>query len=122
MLNGWTKHDDGLAGKWEVAPSARVFGKLNDGAKLNKLFAEKAHGNGIDGVWRATPANNNGKPFAIVEAKSSRAAQKRVRKGKPGVSGLLGHAVDKVLPRPVELLEPPDDEGEAADNDTSTEK
>ncbi|KVK71658.1 hypothetical protein WJ47_33385 [Burkholderia ubonensis] len=120
--NGWTKHDDGLAGKWEVAPSARVFGKLNDGAKLNKLFAEKAHGNGIDGVWRATPANNNGKPFAIVEAKSSRVAQKRVRKGKPGVSGLLGHAVDKVLPRPVELLEPPDDEGEAAGNDTSTGK
>ncbi|MEX3984291.1 hypothetical protein AB4Y45_35630 [Paraburkholderia sp. EG287A] len=114
--SGWESHDQGALGRWAKKPGAVVPGKLNDGGLLNKLFAPKAHGQGIDGVWRATPANNNGKPFAIVEAKSSRVRTAPKNKdGKPVVVSKLGMAtrvVDTVLPRPEELLEPPlDDDG-----------
>lgn len=116
--SGWTKHDQGALGRWSKKPDSTAPGKLNEGGLLNKLFAPKAHGQGIDGVWRATPANNNGKPFAIVEAKSSRVKTAPKNKdGKPSVVSKLGVAtrvVDTVLPRPDELLEPPlDDDGAA---------
>ncbi|MEM5453067.1 hypothetical protein [Paraburkholderia guartelaensis] len=112
---GWTSHDQGALGHWATAPGTTVLGKLNDDRQLNKLFAPRARGQGIDGVWRATPANNNGKPYAIVEAKSSRVASKPKGDSKPNVSSKLGMAsriADEVLPRPDELLEPPiDDDG-----------
>jgi hypothetical protein len=53
------------------------MGKLSKGGSpksdhiLYKL-TDPANGTGIDAVWRANPANNNGKKFAIVEAKASR--------------------------------------------------
>ncbi|NWK46437.1 hypothetical protein [Ralstonia pickettii] len=117
--SGWHAHDQGALGRWLTKPSAVVLGKLNDDGHLNKLFEPQARGQGIDGVWRATPANNNGKPFAIVEAKSSRVAKPPKNKDhKPGMVSRLGEAtriVDAVLPRPDELLEPPEDD----DGDTS---
>ena len=114
--SGWTKHDQGALGRWSKKPDTTVPGKLNEGGQLNKLFAPKAHGQGIDGVWRATPMNNHGKPFAIVEAKSSRVRTAPKNKDdKPSMVSKLGEAtrvVDTVLPRPEELLEPPlDDDG-----------
>ncbi|MGU3780221.1 hypothetical protein [Burkholderia metallica] len=117
--SGWESHDQGALGRWAKKPSITVPGKLNEGTQLNKLFAPKAHGQGIDGVWRATPANNNGRPFAIVEAKSSRVRTAPKNKDdKPSMVSKLGMAnriVDTVLPRPDELLEPPlDDDGAAA--------
>ncbi|WP_233832541.1 hypothetical protein [Paraburkholderia sp. ZP32-5] len=117
--SGWAAHDQGALGHWPKPPSDTVLGKLNDDSQLNKLFAPRARGQGIDGVWRATPANNNGRPFAIVEAKSSRVASKPKGDGKPNVSSKLGVAnriAEEVLPRPDELLEPPieDDGGSQA--------
>lgn len=116
--SGWASHDQGALGHWAMPPGATVLGKLNDDRQLNKLFAPKARGQGIDGVWRATPANNNGKPYAIVEAKSSRVASKPKSDGKPNVTSRLGMAnriADDVLPRAEELLEPPtDDDGDSA--------
>ncbi|MBU9199948.1 hypothetical protein KTD31_00845 [Burkholderia multivorans] len=114
--SGWDAHDQGALGRWANKPSATVPGKLNEGTQLNKLFAPKAHGRGIDGVWRANPANNNGRPFAIVEAKSSRVRRApKNQDNKPNMVPKLGVAtriVDTVLPRPDELLEPPlDDDG-----------
>lgn len=112
--SGWNAHDQGALGHWSAKPNEVVLGKLNDGSHLNKLFEPQARGQGIDGVWRATPANNNGKPFAIVEAKSSKVAKPPKNKDhKPGVTSKLGEAtriVDAVLPRADELLEPPEDD------------
>ncbi|WP_231408567.1 hypothetical protein [Ralstonia solanacearum] len=112
--SGWSAHDRGALGRWSNKPSALIPGKLNEGGQLNKLFAPKAHGQGIDGVWRATPENNHGRPFAIVEAKSSKVKKTPKNKDrKPNVVSKLGEAtriVDAVLPRPDELLEPPEDD------------
>ncbi|WP_261522317.1 hypothetical protein, partial [Burkholderia multivorans] len=123
--SGWTKHDQGALGRWSKKPDSTVPGKLNDSGMLNKLFAPKAHGQGIDGVWRATPSNNNGRPFAIVEAKSSRVKTAPKNKdGKPSVVSKLGVAtriVDTVLPRPDELLEPPLDDDGAMPGTTPTQ-
>ncbi|KWF14226.1 hypothetical protein [Burkholderia ubonensis] len=112
---GWSKHDDGVSGKWEVAPTLESVGKLNDGTKLNKLFAVKAHGRGLDGVWRATPSNNHGEKYALVEAKASRVMNEPADGETPDVSGRLGKAtlktkkiIETVVPPPVELLDPPE--------------
>lgn len=126
--SGWQAHDKGALGRWATKPSAVVLGKLNEGGQLAKLFEPQAHGQGIDGVWRATPTNNNGKPFAIVEAKSSRVTKPPKNKDrKPGVVSKLGEAtriVDTVLPRPDELLEPPEesDGGASAATQSSGKK
>ncbi|RQS76181.1 hypothetical protein DID96_02620 [Burkholderia sp. Bp8963] len=113
--NDWSKHDDGLSGKWEMPPSLESLGKLNDGTKLNKLFAVKAHGRGLDGVWRANPSNNHGEKYALVEAKASRVMNEPVDGQNPDVSGKLGKAklkvekiIETVVPPGVELLEPPE--------------
>lgn len=66
----WEGHDLGDEGTWKIQPSATAFGKLNDEGILTKLSAIP-HGTGLDGVWRATEANNLGKKYAIVEAKST---------------------------------------------------
>ncbi|WKW33809.1 hypothetical protein KIH13_08690 [Pseudomonas viridiflava] len=72
---GWGKDWDG---KWlEGLPSGSKMGKLSAGGSpkakhvLYKL-TDGANGTGIDAVWRADPANNGGKKFAIVEAKASK--------------------------------------------------
>ncbi|RQY30731.1 hypothetical protein DF113_33495 [Burkholderia stagnalis] len=109
--SGWEAHDQGYLGRWSREPGADVPGKLNDHGKLAKLFAPKAKGQGIDGAWRATPSNNEGKRFAIVEAKSSKVDQPtKAPNGKRNMTPKLGTAervVDAVRPHGDELLEPP---------------
>jgi hypothetical protein len=115
----WDGHDKGADGKWlEGVPSASKTGKLSRGGSpkahhvLYKL-TDGANGTGIDAVWRANPATNNGKKFAIVEAKASRDEDgpKFLRKPnnirQPGVTSKLGvsGAID-----PSDLLEPLDPE------------
>lgn len=111
----WDGHDKGADGKWlEGVPSASKTGKLSAGGSpkakhvLYKL-TDGANGTGIDAVWRANPANNEGKKFAIVEAKASRNedAPKFLRKPnntrKPGISSkLLASGVTD----PSDLIEP----------------
>ncbi|EJM03951.1 hypothetical protein PMI18_01409, partial [Pseudomonas sp. GM102] len=105
----------GADGKWlEGVPSASKTGKLSAGGSpkashvLYKL-TDGANGTGIDAVWRANPANNEGKKFAIVEAKASRDedAPKFMRKlnntRKPGISSKLGVSG---IADPSELIEP----------------
>lgn len=122
----WDGHDKGADGKWlEGVPSASKTGKLSKGGSpkarhvLYKL-TDGANGTGIDAVWRANPATNDGKKFAVVEAKASRDEDgpKFMRKPnntrKPGVASKLG--VSGVTD-PSELLEPLESEQSA-----STEK
>jgi hypothetical protein len=108
---GWEAHDQGRLGNWSHAPGADVPGKLNDHGKLNQLFDLRPRGHGIDGVWRATPDTNEGKPFAIVEAKSSKVDRPmKDPDGKRNMSPKLGMASrikDAVRPKADELLEPP---------------
>lgn len=111
----WDGHDKGVDGKWlEGVPSASKTGKLSKGGSpkarhvLYKL-TDGANGTGIDAVWRANPVTNDGKKFAVVEAKASRDEDgpKFMRKPnntrKPGVASKLG--VSGVTD-PSELLEP----------------
>ncbi|WP_244999394.1 hypothetical protein [Pseudomonas viridiflava] len=111
----WDGHDKGSDGKWlEGLPSGSKMGKLSAGGSpkgkhvLYKL-TDGANGTGIDAVWRADPANNGGKKFAIVEAKASKDedAPKFMRKlnntRKPGVASKLGVSG---LADPSELIEP----------------
>ncbi|SFP37358.1 hypothetical protein SAMN05216229_10230 [Geopseudomonas sagittaria] len=102
--SGWEAHDLGGAGQWTGAkPSALVAGKLSRGGspkdhqKLFKL-TDPSFGTGIDAVWCATGcANNDGKPFAIVDAKASISSKNKKPKymsrpgntRKPGISRLL---------------------------------
>ncbi|MEE5062388.1 hypothetical protein V2J93_26770, partial [Pseudomonas alliivorans] len=118
----WDGHDKGSDGKWlDGLPSGSKMGKLSKGGSpkarhvLYKL-TDGANGTGIDAVWRADPATNYGKNFAIVEAKASRDEDgpKFMRKAnntrQPGVASKLGvsGAID-----PSELLEPLELEREA---------
>ncbi|RON41104.1 hypothetical protein [Pseudomonas brassicacearum] len=119
----WDGHDKGADGKWlEGVPSASKTGKLSAGGSpkakhvLYKL-TDGANGTGIDAVWRANPANNEGEKFAIVEAKASRDedAPKFMRKPnntrKPGISSKLnvsGVADPSELLEPIEQSETPD--------------
>jgi hypothetical protein len=111
----WDGHDKGVEGQWlEGKPSASKMGKLSKGGSpksphvLYKL-TDGANGTGIDAVWRADPATNGGKKFAIVEAKASKDedAPKFARKPnntrKPGISSKLGTSG---ITDPSELLEP----------------
>ncbi|RMM83907.1 hypothetical protein ALQ72_02878 [Pseudomonas syringae pv. maculicola] len=72
-------------------------------------MTDGANGTGIDAVWRANPSNNEGKKFAIVEAKASRDedAPKFIRKlnntRKPGIGSKLGVSG---IADPSELIEP----------------
>ncbi|EJM21021.1 hypothetical protein PMI21_00661 [Pseudomonas sp. GM18] len=115
----WDGHDKGADGKWlEGVPSASKMGKLSKGGSpkarhvLYKL-TDGANGTGIDAVWRADPATNDGKKFAVVEAKASRDEDgpKFMRKPnnsrKPSVASKLGvsGATD-----PSTLLEPQEPE------------
>ena len=106
----WKSHDHGGSGQWTGGnPGKRIIGKVSKGGDpktyhvLYKL-RDGANGTGIDSVWRAD-GNNQGKPYAIVEAKASvdedRAKFNRMQsKGKKpaiasklGVSGLKAEAL-----------------------------
>lgn len=122
----WSGHDRGDDGKWlDQAPSRICPGKLNEKTKLNKLFAIKAHGVGIDGVWsvEAKNPNNEGKPYAIVESKASKNEKApRNPARKPRIKGKLldnlkqlkkeaARAAAEALPKPTDLLDPAVDQG-----------
>ncbi|WP_240996502.1 hypothetical protein [Pseudomonas viridiflava] len=124
----WDGHDKGSDGKWlEGLPSGSKLGKLSAGGSpkakhvLYKL-TDGANGTGIDAVWRADPANNGGKKFAIVEAKASRDedAPKFMRKinntRKPGVGSKLGVSG---LPDPSDLIEPVENDDVKGQNKAS---
>lgn len=89
--SGWEAHDLGGAGQWTGAkPNALVAGKLSRGGspkdhqKLFKL-TDPSFGTGIDAVWCANGcAHNDGKPFAIVDAKASVSGKKPKYMSKPG--------------------------------------
>jgi len=111
----WDGHDKGAEGQWlEGKPSASKMGKLSKGGSpksphvLYKL-TDGANGTGIDAVWRANPATNGGKKFAIVEAKASKDedAPKFMRRlnntRNPAITSKLGVSG---LADPSELLEP----------------
>lgn len=109
----WSQHDQGSQGRFQVKPDALNPGKLSKGGtpksthKLYKL-ADGANGTGIDAVWRAE-GHNQGKRYAIVEAKATRDedAPKFMRKlnntRKPGVASSLGV---NAIGDPSELIEP----------------
>lgn len=75
---------------------------------LYKL-SDPANGTGIDAVWRADPATNAGRKFAIVEAKASKNedAPKFLRRPnntrKPSINSKLGVSGE---PQLSDLLEP----------------
>lgn len=66
----WDGHDKANQGTWKQSPSSLHLGKLNDGKKLNH---NSVIGNdtGIDGLWRADPLTNQGKKYAVIEAKAT---------------------------------------------------
>lgn len=109
----WQGHDKGSAGNWAGAtPGKNTEGKLSNKTYLFQLGLE-TNGQGIDAVWRAN-SNNNGKPYAIVEAKSEIDLLKKMpaflkkdpsSKRKPAIAGKLGV---NGIPKAVELLEPYD--------------
>ena len=66
----WDGHDKYRQGTWRTKPSSIGLGKLNEGYKLNKNHAI-GNEDGIDGFWRADPLNNQGKKYAVVEAKAT---------------------------------------------------
>lgn len=68
---GWQAHDKGGMGHWQTKPSETVLGRLDSGGKLEQLLTDNEKGHGIDAVWRATPTNNEMRPYAIVEIKGS---------------------------------------------------
>jgi len=118
----WSAHDKGITGSWETKPGKKFPGKLNEDTKLNPLLAAKAHGVGIDGVWKVQlgDPHNGGKPYAVVESKaSSHKAAPANASRKPSVSGkLLSNArrikkaaaiAAAAIPKASDLLEPPTD-------------
>jgi len=66
----WDGHDKAKLGTWKQSPSSLHLGKLNDDKKLTKN-SYIGNDTGIDGLWRAAPINNQGKKYAIVEAKAT---------------------------------------------------
>jgi hypothetical protein len=118
---GWQAHDKGSAGTWtQGQPSAEVLGKLSKGGhpKLPGVLyknSDSPNGTGIDAVWRATPGNNNGKPFAIVEAKATKNedapkfAKIPGHTRKPSIRSTLGNNAPEFNTPAVELLEPRDE-------------
>ena len=66
----WDGHDKYRQGIWRTKPSSISLGKLNEGYKLNKNHAI-GNEDGIDGFWRADPLTNQGKKYAVIEAKAT---------------------------------------------------
>jgi len=125
----WKGHDQGADGSWKGGnPGKSRLGKLSKGGNpkdkhvLYKL-SDGANGTGIDAVWRAE-GNNEGKPYAIVEAKASinEDAPKFYRKPgntrRPVVNGTLGVNVIKDTS---ELIEPIEEEATSQKGDEQKE-
>jgi hypothetical protein len=117
----WSQHDRGTTGSWKTRPGREYPGKLNEGTKLNQLLAPKAHGTGIDGVWKVQRGDphNDGKPYAIVESKASanETAPKNLSRKPPVRNKLLDNArriKNAALPKTADLLDPPTPEATAA--------
>lgn len=88
---GWRSHDKGELGSWQKEPSETVLGRLDSHGKLEQLLTETEKGHGIDAVWRANPANNQLRPYAIVEIKGSLVDKELKTPGRQKeVSGKLG--------------------------------
>jgi len=126
----WHRHDVGGGGEWKQRPDKDHPGKLNEQTLLNQLFAPKAHGTGIDGVWRvpASGLQTGGKRYAIVEAKASKVhvAKTNRDKNKVNVKSKLGtaslkEAAEESAPKAEELLEP-DVNDETASNRQTVQK
>jgi transposase len=123
----WDGHDRGAEGVWlEGRPSEVIIGKLSKGGypKMPNILyklTDPANGTGIDAVWRATSSSNNGKRYAIVEAKASKHedAPKFHRKisstRKPSITSKLGV---NGLANISSILEPvlPDDDSDSGQN------
>jgi hypothetical protein len=127
---GWNAHDKGANGTWESKPGNQFPGKLNEGTKLNPLVPLKAHGVGLDGVWKVQlgDPHNEGKPYAVVESKaSSNEVEPKNASRKPPVGRkLLSNArrikkaaaaavaaAEAALPKTADLLDPPTGSGAA---------
>ncbi len=104
----WSKHDDGVNGKWlKGTPDSSTTGKLNNRKRNQSLLSiVDVNGQGIDSVWKVPVGNihNNLKNYAVVEAKSAKRVSLPKTKNKPSVVSKLG--VNESIP---DLLDPPTD-------------
>ena len=93
----WDGHDKYRQGTWRTEPSSISLGKLNDAKKLNH---NSAIGNdtGIDGLWRADPLTNQGKKYAVIEAKATAGVARPTTKY---VASRLGVLSEKYQGKPV---------------------
>lgn len=122
----WQGHDRGKAGAWQGGqPGRETHGKVSKGGNdpkvpgvLHKL-GDGSNGTGIDAVWR-TGSHNQGKPYAVVEAKSDFELNvpgfiKRNSPRKPGITAKLGVSG---VPKLEEMLatEPPEHASQATVN------
>lgn len=116
----WQGHDKGAQGKWtNGTPNGATLGKVSNVKNRHVLFTLEGAANdkGIDSVWRVD-SKNQGKPYAIVEAKSDQELNVPgfVKRNpntarKPGVGGKLRVTG---IPKGEDLLEtePPEMEGD----------
>ncbi|MEG0118764.1 hypothetical protein PS718_04472 [Pseudomonas fluorescens] len=111
----WDGHDKGVDGKWMNGdPDGTRLGKLSRGGNPKKWhtlykLSDGANGTGIDSVWHAgSKANNDGKKYAIVEAKASRDedAPKFMRQGKSRKHSIVSKLGVAGTVEASELLEP----------------
>jgi len=122
----WDGHDKGVDGKWlNGDPNSIKFGKLSRGGnpkKWHSLYklSDGANGTGIDAVWRADPKkNNDGKRYAIVEAKASRDedAPKFMREGKSRKHSIVSKLGVSGSVEAADLLEPTDEKATPAETE-----
>jgi len=111
----WSAHDRGNAGTWSTLPNAQNQGKLSNRTKLFKLSITP-HGTGIDAVWRAG-GQNDGKRYAIVEAKATLATKRIDGTRRPSIAGTLGVTGRQ---RAEAILDPVTDEPSARGSGTAT--
>ncbi|QXH49167.1 hypothetical protein KSS94_14510 [Pseudomonas fakonensis] len=127
----WDGHDKGGDGKWlDGEPSATKPGKLSQGgnpkqAHILYKLTDGANGTGIDAVWRATGEHNQGKKYAIVEAKASRDedgpkfARNKFSKRKPSINSKLGLSGEGGA---FDLIEPVLEDDESAASESTGKK
>ena len=93
----WDGHDKAQQGKWKKLPSASNLGKLNDNRKL-KYNGPIGNDRGIDGFWRAKLSTNQGKKYAVVEAKATTEVARATNKY---VASRLGVLAGKYKGKPI---------------------
>jgi len=101
--SGWSGHDQGSKGTWSGGqPGATHLGKVSKGGSDPKTpgvlykLGDGSNGTGIDAVWHVS-TRNQGKPYAVVEAKSDFEVKQPafIKRNpstgkKPGVTAKLG--------------------------------